>query len=79
MMTKLSKWLLYIASYRPLYVMLAVKVILGMEQKENETFWLSLTFHIKNYFVIICVLAALFIASVICYIKLFKFKNNTRY
>jgi hypothetical protein len=78
MMTKFSKWLLYIASYGPLYVMLAVKILINMKRKDSETFIESLSSHIQSNAAILIILTTLFLASIFWYITMFKFANNTR-
>ena len=78
MMTKFAKWMLYIASYGLLYVILIVKIFLGMTQDNSMRFAESLYLHLRDNLVVLCTLFVLLIISIIWCLFMFRLSNNTR-
>ena len=78
MMAKIAKWMLYIASYGLLYVILIVKSFLGMARDHSMTFAESFSLHLRDNLVFLCTLFVLLIISIIWHLYMFRLSNNTR-
>lgn len=78
MMTKFSRWMLYISSYSLLYVLLIFKIF-GFRPMENMTLFKSWEFRYHENRMLIFALFFLLLISVTWIASLGKWKNNTRY
>ncbi len=80
MMTRLSKWLLYIASYKWVYILQIASVIISGASKidTNATLWDKLLSIVLLRKFVLLALYLLFIIAVLIQKSLKKIKNNTR-
>lgn len=77
MLTKLSKWMIYISSYLLLYVFLIAKIIFS--PIENLSLYSSIKEKITGNIHIIFFLGCLFVISVLWTKYMLSWHNNTRY
>ena len=80
-MTKFSKWILYISSYIPLYIILIVNNILNLYEsyKGNKDFSISLLLKEKNINFILFFIILIFISFVLLRISLREASKSTHY
>jgi len=78
MMTKFSKWMLYLSSYSMLYLLLLVK-ILGFKNLTNKTLLETWSIKFKDNMYVIIILLVLFIISVVWMNYMTSWESNTRY